>query len=122
MNTIIDSIEMKSIWELIPYHKPCDTTALAELTSDMSVRGWVGTPLVRFDDKLMTGSHRYQAALDAGMTEVPVVNYMDVFTVDESEATEIVRNSPNDYWVVELTELALDSDPEIAKELGMDAH
>jgi hypothetical protein len=117
--TVVNNQENLTLY-FYPYHDAFESEKLAQLIESMQANGWVGAPLVYFDDHLMTGSHRYRAAELAGLETIPCVNYSDVFCVDADEVDEIVRNQDN--WVVELTYLALDSDPEIAKYLGMDAH
>lgn len=106
--------------DLIPYHGAIDLKKLQTLVDSMIASGWVGAPLVKFDDNLLTGSHRYRAARLSELATIPVVDYKDVFCVDADEIDEIVAES--DDWVVKLSAEALESDPEIAKELGIDAH
>jgi ParB-like nuclease domain len=103
-----------------PYHAAFESEKLAQLVESMKANGWVGAPLVYFDDQLMTGSHRYRAAELAGLETIPCVKYSDVFCVDAADVDNVVRN--HDDWVVELTALALGSDPKVAEYLGMDAH
>ena len=74
-----------------PVHPPRDRALLQKLTDDMKARGWVGRPLLAWEDDsggkwLLTGSHRYAAAKAAGV-EVPVV-YLADGTMDKmSDAT-----------------------------------
>lgn len=115
--TVLNNTQYHSL-TLTPYHEAYDQDKLQALVADMIANGWVGAPLVKFDDQLLTGSHRYRAAELAELDHIPVVDYKDVFCVDDAD--EIVNDC--ELWVVELTYAALDSDPEIAEELGMDAH
>jgi len=112
--------ETRKAYELYPYHEAFEREKLAELTESMTINGWVRSPLVVFDDKLMTGSHRFRAA-ELTDTDIPCVKFLDVFyNLDEDEIVEIVENDDN--WVVELTRLAQESDPDTAIALGLDAN
>jgi hypothetical protein len=70
----------------------------------------------------MTGSHRYEAACIAGLDYIPVVDFADVIYTDETqdELDDIVSTEYN--WVLTLTQIAHESDPEMADALGLDAH
>lgn len=106
---------------LVPCHAVRDKAKLEALTLSMEAIGWIGGPIVKLGDQLLTGSHRFAAALAAGLTEIPVIEFFDAFPlVDEGEAIEIVQTQ--DPWVVDLTRLATLAHPEVAAELGMDAH
>ncbi len=68
-----------------PYHQPDDTDKLASLTDALAQHGWVGAPLVAWDSHLLTGSHRYAAALslDWPISSIPVVDIRDLFAADD---------------------------------------
>ena len=102
---------------LIPYHGVVDQEKFEALVESMRVEGWVGAPLVKFDDCLLTGSHRYAAARELELN-VPVVDLFDVFCVDEDEVTEIVESMG--VWEIEVTRLAIEDNAALAEELGMD--
>jgi hypothetical protein len=85
----------------------------------MGKNGWIGAPLVKFDNQLMTGAHRYAAAVEVGL-DVPVVDLFDVFCVDQDDVSELIQDL--DFWQVEVTRLAIEDDAELAAELGMDIH
>lgn len=59
------------------YHEVRDQAKLAELICSMERHGWQGAPLVADGDQLLTGSHRYPAALAAGITP-EVVDIRDI--------------------------------------------
>jgi hypothetical protein len=119
LDTITNNTAFTATEDVTPYHHAYDSSHMATLVASMQENGWVGAPLVRLDGQLLTGSHRYAAARAAGLTEIPTVEYQDVFCVDSEEIEDAMTE---DNWVVILSYLALDSDPEIAAELGMDAH
>jgi ParB-like chromosome segregation protein Spo0J len=85
----------------------------------MGDKGWVGAPLVKFDDCLLSGSHRYAASEYLGI-DVPVVDLFDVFSLDEASVLELVQGM--DSWQAEVTYLAFEANAELARELGMDIH
>lgn len=107
---------------LFAYHSAYDKDHLADLVKSMQAFGWVGAPLVKYDEQLMTGSHRYEAACIVGLDTIPVVDYKDIFSTEytDDELDDIVADEHS--WVVDLTQIAHKSDPEIAAELGLDAH
>ena len=66
-----------------PLHEVRDADKLAELVASMEADGWTGTPVVVAGlgggvVRALTGSHRLQAAQDAGIDEVPVVSIEDL--------------------------------------------
>lgn len=61
-----------------PLHEITDEAKLETLTAAMTSAGWVGAPLVAFGDDLITGTHRYAAALAADI-EIPVIQLADLF-------------------------------------------
>lgn len=62
-----------------PLHETRDADKLEAITADMLANGWRGLPLLVVgseDDvevQAWTGSHRWQAAMDAGLETIPVV-------------------------------------------------
>jgi ParB-like chromosome segregation protein Spo0J len=118
MNATIENNQYTaSTAKLQPYHSVQDQAKFDALCLSMSVNGWVGSPLVKFDDCLLTGSHRYAAARHVGL-DIPVVDLFDVFCVDQDEVIELIQTL--DVWQVEVTHLAIEDNAEIAAELGMD--
>ena len=65
---------------LTPYHEVEDYAKLAALTESMERDGWVGYPLVAWDDNLITGAHRHAAYVAAygDDANVPVVQIADL--------------------------------------------
>ena len=69
--------KMVSLMEINPPHEVRDCKKFDALVTSMEQDGWQGRPLlvIRKDGeyKAITGSHRYAAACDAGLEEVPCV-------------------------------------------------
>lgn len=101
------------------YHGIQDRAKFESLVNAMTINGWIGSPLVKFEDSLLTGCHRYFAAREVGI-DIPVVDLFDVFCVDQDEVIDLVQDL--DFWQVEVTRLAIEDNAEIAAELGMDIH
>ena len=73
-----------------PVHEVRDAAKLAGLVESMAVDGWSGRPLLVVDTgngwyQAWTGSHRYAAAVEAGLAEIPclVVDDADIDVDDE---------------------------------------
>jgi len=72
---------------------------LESLTQSMSENGWLGDPIVviDFEDnyyKALTGSHRTQAAINAGLEEIPaVIITTDMITEDVWEDFDLCRDT-----------------------------
>ena len=67
---------------MIPYHEVRDYEHMRKLMASMEANGWVGAPLVIWDGEyLITGSHRYAAAMELGWTEsdIPTIELSEVF-------------------------------------------
>lgn len=59
-----------------PPHDPIDLELVDRISWSLILNGWVGRPLVGYGTRriqLITGSHRYAAAVDAEVTAIPVV-------------------------------------------------
>lgn len=120
MNATIENNQYtESTANLQPYHDVQDQDKFEALVLSMSVSGWVGAPLVKFEECLLTGGHRYAAARHIGL-DVPVVDLFDVFCVDQDEVIDLIQDL--DFWQGEVTRLAIEDNAEIAAELGMDIH
>jgi hypothetical protein len=119
INTTIENNQYIAHEELFPYHGVEDAAKFESLVADMQVNGWTGVPLVKFDSLLLTGSHRYEAAKEAGIA-IPVVDLLDIFCIDDEVAKLIEEGSQ--CLEVELTRLAIEDNAELAAELGMDIH
>lgn len=105
--------------EVEPPHEVRDAELLENLLLSMEAGGWQGAPLVKYDQCLLTGSHRYEAARQVGI-EIPVVDLLDAFALDEEEVIDLV--SSLDYWQVEVCHLAREADLDLAEALGIDWH
>lgn len=117
--------------ELSPYHGVQDTDKLDDLTASMDADGWQGAPLVAWEGcgyyNLLNGSHRYAAAVKAGI-EIPVVLISD----DEdgpsflgadlyAEAVETWAGEARcDWGVYEVSRLIESERPDLADEYGLD--
>ena len=68
---------MISLQEINPPHGVIDSSKFDVLVQSMESAGWQGRPLLVIrkngDYQAITGSHRYAAACEAGLDEVPCV-------------------------------------------------
>jgi len=76
-----------------PLHEVRDAGKLEALAAAMACDGWQGRPLLAMPNgdgwQLLTGSHRYAAARQAGLTDVPVLCISDdALDVDGWEQVE----------------------------------
>ncbi len=86
-------MEIVQLAKIIPLHGVRDAAKLAALTEDMEENGWQGAPLVtiQYCDgyQALTGSHRYAAACDADLYEIPVEHIpYEVLTPEQWEDLE----------------------------------
>jgi uncharacterized ParB-like nuclease family protein len=69
------TFETISIDRIRPFHEVRDSERLAALIASMTERGWDGRPLVVIDCgdyyQAITGSHRWAAANEVGIDEIP---------------------------------------------------
>ena len=117
--------------ELSPYHGVQDRDKLAALVAAMEAHGWQGAPLVAWEGcgylNLMTGSHRYAAAVETGI-EIPVIVLSDeedgpaLLGEDlYAEACETwAAEGRCDWGVYEVSKLIKAERPSLAAEYGMD--
>jgi hypothetical protein len=100
------------------YHPVYDQTKLAELTASMECHGWQGAPLIADGDQLITGAHRYPAALAAGI--VPqIVDIRDIFPAWDDIHAEFGSPTADEYdYVCALEQLPA----ELRETYGIDAH
>ncbi len=100
------------------YHEIEDQSKVAELVVSMRRNGWLGGPLVADGDQLITGAHRYPAALEAGI-EPKVVDIRDIYPEWDALHAAYGRPTSDERDYV----FALEDLPqEIRKEYGIDAH
>jgi hypothetical protein len=64
--------------ELRELHEVRDYEKFESILNDMKENGWRGAPLVRLDDQLLTGSHRFAAAKELDI-KIPTIELRDVF-------------------------------------------
>lgn len=67
---------------MIPYHEVHDEAHKEALMKSLKEHEWVGAPLVIWDGEyLLTGSHRYAAAMELGWSEsdIPTIELSEVF-------------------------------------------
>lgn len=79
---------------MVPYHEVRDYDHLKTLMESMEANGWVGAPLVIWDGEyLITGSHRYAAAMELGWSEneIPTIELADVFAEAGLDFIELHR-------------------------------
>lgn len=74
--------------QIDPPHEPVDMEKLDEITESMRANGWLGLPLVVFEQqpgrfRSLTGSHRLAAARAAGMRNIPVVRTARISSMQE---------------------------------------
>lgn len=108
-------------------HEIRDESLLESLIESMTANGWIGAPLVgdTISGQLLTGSHRYVAAREAGI-EAPIIDVRDVFAEAGMEYDEIIAEiaAEADYlseWG--MIELAVTDLPEsICTKYGIDIH
>ena len=68
---------------MVPLHKPEDMDKIVALSASMAQDGWVGAPLVLWDNngQLITGAHRLAAArsLEWDDYDIPTIDIRDIF-------------------------------------------
>jgi ParB-like chromosome segregation protein Spo0J len=110
--------------ELIPYHGIQDKAKFEALAASMRKDGWVGAPLVVHSGYLLTGPHRYAAALMVGREdygfEVPTVDLTDEFDLSESDVEDLELAMEGYGWQLAATEMATAADKTLADYYGMD--
>lgn len=95
----MDRAEMVSTSEMVPPHSARDEAKLAAIAADLDANGWTGRPLLGVRESetvmLLTGSHRYAAARDAGLDEIPVY-VLDAADLGWTIAGEDIRDERGD--------------------------
>ena len=94
-----------------------DETKLAELVASMQANGWVGAPLVADNDQLLTGSHRYVAAEQAGI-EAPVIDIRELV----ADWDVLIEETGCGYDVAVVEVITYEIADEIKVAYGLDAH
>ena len=111
---ILSSMQMGRIR---PFHEVRDAEKLAALVADMTERGWHGRPLVVIDCgdyyQAITGSHRWAAANEVGLDEIPIaICECDNLWKDYDMTIDNVRD-PEDFMPI-----LAEYDPEAAELLN----
>jgi len=112
---------------MIPYHEVRDYEHMRKLMASMEANGWVGAPLVIWDDEfLITGAHRYAAAMELGWaeSEIPTIELAEVFA--EAGLDFDALHAEYDYPTIGehslLVELLKELPEEIREKYGIDLH
>lgn len=108
-------------------HEIRDEALLESLIESMTRDGWVGAPLVgdTISGQLLTGSHRYVAAREAGI-EAPVIDVRDVFAEADMDYDEIAgeifesASLISDWGVISEAAMLLPED--LRAKYGIDVH
>lgn len=94
------------IEKIEPYHEAYDYEKVEWLVEDMNDGGWCDRPLVVLEIdgeyQALTGSHRYEAAMEAGLKEIPcaVVEIGNLF--EQYELSELMRDGYNTMHIIEM--------------------
>jgi hypothetical protein len=67
-------VKQIALTRLCPPHEVKSMDHLHALVQSLRGRGWDGPPLVGYYGSLLTGSHRFEAANELGLNEVPVLD------------------------------------------------
>jgi uncharacterized ParB-like nuclease family protein len=87
-----------------PWHEVTDYEKLEWIVEDMKENGWCGRPLVVLEIdgeyQALTGSHRYEAAKEVGLSEIPcaVVECGNMFS--QYSLSEIMRDEINTRYII----------------------
>ena len=71
-------------------HDINDDAKVSELVASMQAKGWVGMPIVIWDDKALTGVHRIAAA-EIAEIRPETIDLADVFAEDGADFDEAVE-------------------------------
>lgn len=112
---------------MVPYHEIRDHVHLARLVESLAKHGWIGAPLVIWDGEyLITGAHRYAAAMELGWSErdIPTIELANVFAEAGLDFTELHREygepTISDHGI--LVALVNELPKEIREKYGIDLH
>lgn len=106
-------------------HEIRDEALLESLIESMSRDGWVGAPLVgdTISGQLLTGSHRYVAAREAGV-EAPIIDVRDVFAEADLDydalIAEIADQFDSEWAMIEI--VVRDLPESVCTKYGIDIH
>jgi len=101
-----------------PFHTVQDQEKLRVLTASMERHGWQGVPLVADGEQLITGAHRYRAALAAGI-DAQIVDIRAIYCAwDELHAEYGCPTADERDYVCALEDLPA----ELRDAYGIDVH
>lgn len=113
---------------MITYHEITDTKKLKELENSLNRNGWLGVPLVLINDngELLTGTHRYTAAINIGWidSEIPTILLEEVFLEDEKDFDAVMLDwdYPTSDSGVFVQMVQAELSDEIKSKYGIDCH
>lgn len=107
MNTF--TVETVSIDTITPYiNNPRDNShAVKEVVDSISKYGWRQPIVVDADNVIVVGHTRYLAAIELGLTEVPIHKAVDL-SADDIKAYRIVDNATNESAAWDLDKLQIE--------------
>lgn len=112
---------------MLALHEVRDANKLQELVESIDANGWQGSPLVVWGEEfLLTGSHRYAACKELGMSdyEIPTIEIEEVFgeaglNFDELHAE---HGCPTISDYAQVVDLLNELPEDIKEKYGIDAH
>ena len=117
-------------------HVPFDDDKIFDISNSMIAKSWQGAPLVAWGTYLLTGTHR-SAAYDQWVMAyenddadtVPILPVLDLeeyadelFGAEAAEEMREVVEAGYGDWAAQITYIAEDFDPDLAEQMGLDAH
>lgn len=112
---------------MMTLHTVQDEAKVDQIANSLIRDGWVGAPLVAWDELLVTGVHRYAAtqALDWSNYEIPMVELADLFAEQGLDLDALVAEIDADgtlqpYAI--LCELVRELPDATLAEYGIDIH
>lgn len=112
---------------MIPYHEVHDYKLMKKLMESLEANGWVGAPLVVWEGEyLITGAHRYAAAMELGWDEsdIPTIELADVFAEAGLDFEQL--HAEYGYPTIDehalLVELLNELPEEVREKYGIDLH
>ena len=114
------TVEQLDPYEIRPPNMPTDMDKFDKILNSMEEEGWQGRPLVVIDEGEnyygLTGSHRVEAAQQAGLDEVPVIK-VPASQLDDYELNGIVGGGGSEDYVLDGLRFAdLDKYAELVEE------
>lgn len=86
-----------------PWHEVTDYEKVEWIVEDMKENGWCGRPLVVLEIdgeyQALTGSHRYEAAKEVGISHIPCAVVAES-VLDHYSLSEIMRDEINTRYII----------------------